>query len=834
MNCSNYLNKDTPATSHLGETKQEYFAPIREDTPTETEYLEQEERITPLQVYTHPDMISKSSMLNNKIWALIEHVPRDDSDFWKATQVVINAYTVHPNTTLLEITADEYFLLLFDLYEWRWREAIMKLRLGWKFTYNTKGHYKIEPVKYVTESPFMHNFPTTNSPKITYWDIFPDGESDATKYAKRRGIPTHLEDFVYCWGEEDRTLLKNHPKWALEGLIEHIILITEEMSGITMNQFLNTSAKFRTQATWLSELYQYSDFNPTESVESEENNVQAKWGYFCSQLAYHRSAHISDTGPEYSSDPAGDGPISKQIKKIWKKLRNNLCPDWFSCSSTRHWGCVDKNAIQIFVSSDYRTPFFSKYTWVRDTFKLQNISLADYLDRDTKMKGARLFDVLYGDKKIVQKKAKVYQRAKQRYETIVGHTSLIVSRTMQKIVFWLKNGGKSKYLQHRKKHFMGATCQKFRPWDNDCAKMLFDRNMQNCESNELTLLSGCLDSIVYEYYNKHHVHRVRDIHNSPIHVITHSKRLNNVHMELLIKIHNFPVPDQYWIFRETAVSKYDASFEKWQKKRTAQIVSNLYNSRLRDPFFHPPTRIWDAEEKGIPIPVRIKNYYCMSEHVSKSTCKKTLTGPEYSSDPAGDGPWWYWEDPPGGQDPYYESEPYGWDILHPKDKTRDQWTIQKKMLPYIIPLTLAQCGRGMEASSPYKPYVRMIFALFKYPDMLAHCSCKNYSGVIHFYTHEITVYPPDDSNVSKVILRAYPGGKLASYVESSSVKVSTKKNIMCQKTHAAYIKCIRDLLQKQRIILLRTLLNLEKKENGKKVVNGNFPDTMINHIITFL
>ena len=83
MNCSKCLNKDTPATSHSGETKQEYFAPIREATPTETEYLEQEERITPLQVYTHPDMIAKSSMLNNKIWALIEHVPRDDSDFWK-------------------------------------------------------------------------------------------------------------------------------------------------------------------------------------------------------------------------------------------------------------------------------------------------------------------------------------------------------------------------------------------------------------------------------------------------------------------------------------------------------------------------------------------------------------------------------------------------------------------------------------------------------------------------------------------------------------------------------------------------------------------------------
>merc|ERR1712078_917291 len=129
----------------------------------------------------------------------------------------------------------------------------------------------------------------------------------------------------------------------------------------------------------------------------------------------------------------------------------------------------------------------------------------------------------------------------------------------------------------------------------------------------------------------------------------------------------------------------------------------------------------------------------MSEHVSKSTCKKTLTGPEYSSDPAGDGPWWYWEDPPGGEDPYYESEPYGWDILHPKNKTRDQWTIQKKMLPYIIPLTLAKCGRGMEASSPYKPYVRMIFALFKYPDMLSdRCRSRNYSGVIHFYTHEIT------------------------------------------------------------------------------------------------
>ena len=153
-----------------------------------------------------------------------------------------------------------------DLFEWRWAKKIRELSPWWQFTHNTEGHYTISPAEYVDPEErweqcevtlrqptyhTMYNLPN-DSESITYWDVFTQFtrnctaeqmkreldefavQEDVWRFITDRGCPKDMEDFVWRWAEEEKELKLKWQKWAQRGIEDHIITVTEEITGITM------------------------------------------------------------------------------------------------------------------------------------------------------------------------------------------------------------------------------------------------------------------------------------------------------------------------------------------------------------------------------------------------------------------------------------------------------------------------------------------------------------------------------------------------------------------------------------------------------------------------
>lgn len=233
---------------------------------------------------------SKENTLNNKIWSLIRYTDVSDVDFWKAAQVVVAVYTVHPNTSMLTemqilaLSEDKWFWIVIDLFEWRWKKKIQDIFPWWEFTHNTGSHYMIEPEVY--ECPeetwknsellimplhhIMYNIPAIDSPKLAYWDVFGvDGaHSEVVDYIVTRGCPKDLESFVYRCAADDKLLLNTYQKWGRRGIAQHIVICTEEISGITLytanyyslskTEEISEHVKLMRHSTWPGKFYKHS------------------------------------------------------------------------------------------------------------------------------------------------------------------------------------------------------------------------------------------------------------------------------------------------------------------------------------------------------------------------------------------------------------------------------------------------------------------------------------------------------------------------------------------------------------------------------------------------
>uniref|UniRef100_A0A6C0CR54 Uncharacterized protein n=1 Tax=viral metagenome TaxID=1070528 RepID=A0A6C0CR54_9ZZZZ len=252
---------------------------------------------------------SKENTLLNKARALVQNIDGQTGPFCKAAEDVVYFYNLHLLTIILteHQVSDWKFWLPMDLFEWRWADEIRELFPWWEFTYNTEGHYAIEPAEYVDpgerwklcESTLrqptfhtMYNLPNDEK-KITYWDLycspFPTGTLVTTRQLKMidihpevrqyildRGCPKDLEDFVWSWAEDDRELNRNWQKWALRGIEDHIVTITEKITGVTMEQSYKQDPPppLRRQATWVGKFYKGSDAcPPRERVEQEGDDT---------------------------------------------------------------------------------------------------------------------------------------------------------------------------------------------------------------------------------------------------------------------------------------------------------------------------------------------------------------------------------------------------------------------------------------------------------------------------------------------------------------------------------------------------------------------------------
>ena len=286
---------------------------------------------------------SKENTLYNKIRSLADLTHSSgDGPFWHALQTVIGFYTQHPHTSGLTEAqvSDKWFWLPLDLFEWRWgKEKLLPLFPWWEFTHNTGSHYAIVSAEYACPAetiaiaettlrqPTYHNMYSVpnNSHKVTYWDIFgwEHAHPEIADYIKSRGCPTDLNDFIYCWAQDDRTLLKNPYKWARRGLSQHIVTITEEVSGITMEQLMDTTpAKLRRQATWEGKFYWSSNAcPPRERVEQNGDDLPIvvhvtapSWLHNC---PLHESGTIINRTWKITGVPAGK---KWMIDVIWANL----------------------------------------------------------------------------------------------------------------------------------------------------------------------------------------------------------------------------------------------------------------------------------------------------------------------------------------------------------------------------------------------------------------------------------------------------------------------------------------------------------------------------------
>ena len=185
------------------------------------------------------------STFKNKIIALNNSLSYEsDEHLVKAIRIVVNAYSVM-NEDLENM--DKWFLLILDLFEWRWKEKIQKMFEWWELDYNGDGHYRIEPEEYICPKKrwemaetslrqptyhSMYNVPDIGSGKLTYWDVFgldPDVDhSELVDYFSGRRCPEDLKDILYMWAEDESVLNKNYRRWVYDGLVDHIYCVCDE------------------------------------------------------------------------------------------------------------------------------------------------------------------------------------------------------------------------------------------------------------------------------------------------------------------------------------------------------------------------------------------------------------------------------------------------------------------------------------------------------------------------------------------------------------------------------------------------------------------------------
>ena len=253
---------------------------------------------------------SNENTLRNKTQTLVQNMNGETEAFWKAALLASSFYHNHLLTTTLtdDQVPDWKFWLPMDLFEWRWAKKIRELSPGWQFTHNTEGHYTITPPEYVDpeerwgqckatlRQPTYHtlyNLPN-DSESITYWDVFtqftrnctPEQmnreldefavQEDVWRFITDRGCPKDMEDFVWRWAEEEKELKLKWQKWAQRGIEDHIIAVTEKITGITMEDCMkkDTPPPLRRSATWVGKLYEGSDAcPPRERVDQEGDDT---------------------------------------------------------------------------------------------------------------------------------------------------------------------------------------------------------------------------------------------------------------------------------------------------------------------------------------------------------------------------------------------------------------------------------------------------------------------------------------------------------------------------------------------------------------------------------
>lgn len=177
---------------------------------------------------------------SNKISALNNSLSLEsDEDLVNAMKKVVSSYSNIVSLTSEDLeNMDEWFWLILDLFEWRWKEKIQMIFPWWEFSYNGDGHYKIEPEEYICPKKrwnisekclrqptyhTMYNVPDIESGKLTYWDVFGCiDDLELGEYFSDRRCPKDLEDILYMWGEEESVLNKNYRIWVYRGLVEHI------------------------------------------------------------------------------------------------------------------------------------------------------------------------------------------------------------------------------------------------------------------------------------------------------------------------------------------------------------------------------------------------------------------------------------------------------------------------------------------------------------------------------------------------------------------------------------------------------------------------------------
>ena len=253
---------------------------------------------------------SKENTLRNKTQALVQNMNEETEAFWKAALLASSFYHNHLLTTTLtdDQVSDWKFWLPMDLFEWRWAKKIRELSPCWQFTHNTEGHYTISPAEYVDpeerwelcESTLrqptfhtMYNLPNDEK-RITYWDVYMqfsksdtadevtrdleehDVHPEVRRFIMDRGCPKDMEDFVWRWAEEEKELKLKWQKWAQRGIEDHIVTVTEKITGITMEDCMKKDIPppLRRCATWFDKFYKGSDAcPPRERVEQEGDDT---------------------------------------------------------------------------------------------------------------------------------------------------------------------------------------------------------------------------------------------------------------------------------------------------------------------------------------------------------------------------------------------------------------------------------------------------------------------------------------------------------------------------------------------------------------------------------
>ena len=299
---------------------------------------------------------SKENTLHNKINALKTICDHTNKGFLEAVDTVVYMYTIHPGTSSLteEQVLDKMFLLPIDLLQWRWKKQLEKLFPWWEFTHNTVGHYTIEPAEYICPKErweickttlrqptfhTMYNLPN-NSDKITYWDVFeqfsrkstPEVASEMKKqhihpemknFIIQRGCPKDLEEFVFCWAEDDRELMMHWQKWGQRGIEDHICKVTVKTTGIALEKLKKNPPKLTRQATWFGKFYPMSNAcYPRERVELEGDDIPIVVEVVAPHQL-HEMCLLEESGPKKNPTWKSKGvPAGKHwmIDIIWANL----------------------------------------------------------------------------------------------------------------------------------------------------------------------------------------------------------------------------------------------------------------------------------------------------------------------------------------------------------------------------------------------------------------------------------------------------------------------------------------------------------------------------------